>query len=256
MYRHLYSLSACVLILAILFLIGLTVPAFAQTSPCSAETYVVQAGESLYSIAIKCGIPYAALVGINVEIHDPNMIRPGQVIRLEASVPLYTTPAAGPAQPGGLNSDGDYIARPGDSLARIAFLYRTNIPDILRANPNLRKDWVIVPGQVIHLPADARRVKGWVGVSALTAGPGDIIVVRVVDFPPNADLEINIGELDIDNTVLVYDTVLAKSDANGSARVKITLPYYAWYNEEWVFEVVASAATPQADVLSPIITIK
>jgi LysM repeat protein len=125
----------CALVAAMLFLSSL--PGAAQAANCYGNTYTVSPGESLYSLTLQCGIPYAALLGINVEIPDPNTIRPGQVVRLVAGEPLYNNPTGGPAQVGGLQEDGDYIVRPGDSLARIAYLYRTNVPQLAQLNPQL-----------------------------------------------------------------------------------------------------------------------
>jgi hypothetical protein len=58
--RLLRALFAAALLLALL-------PSQARAQAyCRSETYTVRAGDSLFSIAEDCGIPYAALVGINV----------------------------------------------------------------------------------------------------------------------------------------------------------------------------------------------
>lgn len=226
-----------------------------NVADCDEETYVIVSGDSLALIADECGIPFAALLGINWEIANPDRIRPGQVIRLVAGVALEKPPAAGAAQTGGLQENGDYITRPGDSLARIAYLYRTNIPDILRANPNLSLKRVIYAGQVIHLPPDAKWEKGWVGVNTLRAESDQDIIVHVVDFPAYSEIDLNVGQLDIDGTIYIYDTFDGKTDAIGEARVKVTLPFYAWSDEEWVIEVVTTELPKQVRSVSPIITI-
>ena len=232
-------------------------PAAAQAVKidCFKDTYRIQLGDSLYSIAVECDIPYAALLGINWEIENPDMIRPGQVIRLVAGVALEAPPATGAPQVGGLQENGDYITRPGDLLARIAFLYRTNIPDILRENPHIRADRMIYPGQVIHLPRDAKWEKGWVGVNTLLAESEQEVEVRVIDFPPYADIDLNVAQLDLDNSIYIYDTFEGKTDARGEARVKVTLPFYAWSGEEWVIEVITTELPQMVRSLSPIITI-
>lgn len=240
---------------AALFLFGgPLLPARAQ-STCRGSTYTVLAGDSLYSIAEKCAVPYAALVGINVEISNPDLIRPGQVIRLVAGAPLYTEPAGGPAQPAGLSADGnEYVARPGDSLARIAFLYDTSLASLLEANPDLRADRVIVPGQSIRMPADARKVKGWIGLSTLIAAPGETIEIRLVDFPPYAQVDLNVGEIYFEE-LFIYETEDAQTDARGSARIKFKIPIYAWYEEEWVIEAVTTDRATPARSVSPVILI-
>jgi LysM repeat protein len=246
----------CFTCLAVLFTLFAVAPAPVQAAiDCTNDTYTIQLGDSLYSIAIECEIPYAALVGINVELSDPDMIRPGQVIRLVAGVPLTAPPATGAPQVGGLQADGEYITRPGDSLARIAYLYRTNIPDILRENPQIRANRMLYPGQVIHLPRDAKWTKGWVGVNALIAESEQDIVVRVVDFPAYADIDLNVAQLDLDNTLTLYNTFEGKTDARGEAVVTVTLPFYAWADEEWVIEVITTELPDMVRSVSPIITI-
>jgi LysM repeat protein len=178
------------------------------------------------------------------------------VIRLEAGVPLYNNPVTGPAQEGGLQPDGVYIARTGDSLARIAFLYQTTVAALLAENPEIRMDKVILPGQSIRLPKDAKLEKGWVGVSNLFPDNYETIEVRVVDFPPYADLKLNLGVLDIDNTVLAYETSKGRTDARGQARIEIDIPYYAWNGEEWVVEVVTTSTADRTRAISPVMTIQ
>lgn len=243
------------LLAAALLLALFSTRAQAQSS-CQDDTYTVLAGDSLFSIAEKCGIPYPALVGINVEISEPDWIYPGQVVRLEGGVPLYNNPVTGPAREGGLQPDGVYIAREGDSLARIAYLYQTSIAALLAKNPEIGMEKTIRVGQRIRLPDDARLEKGWVGVSSTYVDNYDTIEVRVVDFPPYSDIDLNLGELDIDNTVLAYETYEGVTDALGQARIEIEIPYYAWTGEEWVVEVVSTSSANRARALSPIMTIQ
>ncbi len=249
----------CALLAACFLLLGTASPARAQ-SVCSRDTYVVQVGDSLSSIAEFCRLSFAGLVGINVELEDPNLIRPGQVIRLVAGAPLYTAPAGGLPDFGGLQEGGQvYIARPGDSLARIAYLYHTTVSELRRYNPAIGDDLVIRVGQRIQMPPDARREKGWVGISTRTASPGEEFEVRVVDFPPYADIDVNLGEQfeleDGSYEFYYYVTIDARTDSRGRARVQVTMPFYAWLGEEWVIEVVTSEQAPMIRAMSPAITI-
>jgi len=243
----------CALVAAMLFLASL--PGAAQAANCYGNTYTVSPGDSLYSISLQCGIPYAALLGINVEIPDPNTIRPGQVVRLVAGVPLYNNPTGGPAQVGGLQEDGDYIVRPGDSLARIAYLYRTNVPQLAQLNPQLGSRGVVHPGQRIHLPDGTSLPKGWIGISTLIARRYEKIEVRLVDFPAYADVDVSLGEMSDDDSVIRYVTYEGQADARGGLRLEVSIPYYAWPGEEWVVEATAESDRP-VRVISPVITIE
>ncbi len=260
--------------LALLLLVGLLATSAALSRPVSAqscgETYVVQKGDTLGSIAEKCDISYVVLININYEIEDPDLIRPGQTIRLTAEIPIYTTPASGPGSNLGLQEGGQYyIVRRGDSLARIAYLYNTTVYDLLQANPQLNNSTAIVPGQYIQLPYDKRPNKGWVGVSTLTASSYDEIEVRVDDFPPYAnlqfrlhqdwgeeyeDLEDYFGDFYDDDLYSVITE--GRTDALGKAMTIMKIPYWAYEEEIWVVDVYVLDEGEDAEpVTSPDITI-
>jgi len=236
------------LLIAVCLLAGpAPMPAHAQI--CG-KTYKVQAGETLYSIAEKCRLSYVVLVSINFELSDPGLIYPDQIIRLEAEAPLefFQQPEDGPAQPGGRQGDGTYIVRPGDSLARIAFLYNTTLWDLIEANPLLNGGAAVTPGQVVRMPPSARKEKGWVGLSTLSADGSDEIDVRVVDFPPYADIEFRLGVRD--ESDYAFATVEARTDARGEARGTIEIPWFAWRGEIWEVRVVTTGEAAGEDIRS------
>ena len=243
--------------------------AFAEAVPARAQfcddTYIVQPGDTLGSIAEECGLDYIVLVNINYEISDPNLIRPGQVIRLTAEIPLYTTPASGPAQDLGLQDGGSlYVVRKGDSLARIAYLYNTTVYEIFEVNPQLHWTPVIYPGQQLRMPADAKKKKGWVGVSDLTLEAYDEFEVRLVDFTPYATVEYRLHQKftwedddEFFDPTLFSEIWEGSTDANGSGRITLRMPYWAYEDEIWVVDVVVLEEGDQAvPVSSPDITIE
>ena len=231
-------------------LLAAAAPAPAQAQFCGV-TYTVRAGDTLYSIAEECGISYVVLISINYEISDPSKIYPGQVIRLEAEVPLnqYRQPASGPGVDAGYQEGGTYVVRKNDSISRIAYLYGTTISEIVRYNPILRQRLVIVPGQVLVLPPEARRGKGWVGVSANRAEGGDDIEVRVVDFPAYAMIEMNLMLREEED--FSYFTVQVQTDARGDARAVLEIPWYAWEDEIYEVHVTNLDDGDQPVVKSP-----
>ncbi len=261
--------------LAILLIAAFMVASFGAQpvrAACGA-TYTVGQGDTLYSIAQKCNLRYVVLININYEISDPNLIRPGQVIRLTAEEPIdeYTRPISGPDQPYGLQPDGTYIVRKGDSLARIAYLYSTTLWDLYQANPELGGRPVVYAGQVIRLPENARQIKGWVGVSSRGPAYQSSIRVRTVDFPPYTTVKFRLHELteeeaarpiteagpdDIrrDDSLSIF--VDGTTDARGSVRTTIKLPYWARNKEYWVVDVFTDTQT-EDDVLarSPVMVI-
>jgi len=61
-------------------------------STCGA-TYTVVRGDFLRKIAVKCGVTLAALVKANPQIHNINLIFPGQVINIPAAIPVTGSPS-------------------------------------------------------------------------------------------------------------------------------------------------------------------
>lgn len=111
--------------------------------------HVVQAGETLYSIASYYGVSADAIAAAN-GIANPDYIRAGQSLR----VPGSSMPA-----PHGAHGDvaashwggGRYVVKPGDTLHAIAWQTGTSVSAIMAANgianPNL-----IYAGQALVLP--------------------------------------------------------------------------------------------------------
>lgn len=107
----------------------------------STINYVVQQGDNLSSIAARYGTTYEAIAKLN-GISNPNLIYPGQVLKIESSK--------------GQGIDGEaiyYTVKPGDNLSSIASKYGMSYQTLASingiSNPNL-----IYPGQVLLLKGD------------------------------------------------------------------------------------------------------
>lgn len=115
-------------------------PAPAPAKPVAAGTYTVKKGDTLSGIAAKYGTTYQQLAAIN-GIKNPNLIYPGQVIKLTGSAPA-AKPAAKPSAPAAQY----YTVVKGDNLTKIAKKYGTTVQQLVAwngiKNPNL-----IYPGQ-------------------------------------------------------------------------------------------------------------
>lgn len=125
---------------------GVPTPPPPPSPPAPGGDYVVQAGESLSSIAAKINMPggWQALYALNRDVigPDPDMILPGMRLRTSGA------PAPTPSKP-------EIVVRSGDSLSSIAI--REQIPGgwqaLFNANRDRIKDPdVIFPGQKLRRP--------------------------------------------------------------------------------------------------------
>ena len=259
--------------LILLVVLGWARPAQAATkAPLAACTdpYVVQPGDTFYSIAQACGgsgMNYIMLININPQISDPDKLYPGELIRLTAEEPLPFVGQTGQPVQGGLQEGGVFIVRPGDSLAGIGYLYNTTVNELYRYNPQLWRQPRILPGDRIQLPPDARRSKGWVGVSSIQATSGDVIDIRVVDFPPYTDIDFVLrlywekiygpGSGDPYDSMSYAVFADGKTDAVGEAHAALQMPSYSslTVGKPWIVEVYTSESAQHVSALSAQIAI-
>lgn len=107
----------------------------------SEVVYTVQKGDTLSGIATKYGTTYQKIAAYN-GIADPNLIHPGQKIKIPAAGGATTTPQV-----------KTYTVKKGDSLWSIAAATLGNgarWPEIQKANS--LSGTVIHPGQVLKIP--------------------------------------------------------------------------------------------------------
>ena len=106
-------------------------------TPSPETTYIVVSGDTLSGIAARYGTTYQALAAYN-GIANPNLIHPGQVIRI---------PGSGS---GSTSGEQYYTVVSGDNLTRIANRYGTTVNQLVAwngiKNPNL-----IYPGQKLRV---------------------------------------------------------------------------------------------------------
>jgi LysM repeat protein len=152
----------------VLFVLGLTgTPISALAGGVCGGTYVVDAGDTVDSIAARCGTSASAIYAANPGISGT--LYTGQVLMLpgsNASVPstpipantitatvnnyntynYYNYPAASSS------SNGTYIVQPGDSFSSIASRYGLSVQQLWAANPQILNINYIYAGQVIYIP--------------------------------------------------------------------------------------------------------
>jgi LysM repeat protein len=126
------------LIMMLVFVIGI-MPALAAPRGQSGTVHVVQAGDTLYSIARRYGVSVAAITAAN-GIVNPNHIWVGQRL-------VIPTGGWQPQPVGGTT----HVVQPGENLTRIALRYGVSTWAIAQAN-NLANVNYIYVGQVLIIP--------------------------------------------------------------------------------------------------------
>ncbi len=99
--------------------------------------YVVQWGDTLYSIARRFGVTVDAIMRAN-GLTNPNYIRAGQVL----IIPTLPPPPPGPVT---------YVVQPGDNLYRISLKFGVPIEAIIAVN-RIVNPWYIRAGQLLIIP--------------------------------------------------------------------------------------------------------
>lgn len=106
----------------------------------AAGLYVIQRGDTLFSIARARGIRLAGLLRMNPQITDPDRIVAGQVVRVP--VPRDRPYEVRP-----------YTVQRGDTLFSIARAHGVTVEELLRLNPQIAEANRIGVGQTVWVPA-------------------------------------------------------------------------------------------------------
>lgn len=121
---------------------GLLAAPTAKAQDCG-ESTVIASGDSLSSIAARCGVTVDEIMAVNPLLPSPRFVFPG--LRINLPPP--------PAAPLPSRDVFRYVVRPGDTLFGIARANDVTLPDIYRLNPNIDAsslrvgDTVLLPGR-------------------------------------------------------------------------------------------------------------
>lgn len=172
------SVCALALALAISLLPAWTALAQQAAPPYAGPTatYIVRAGDTLFSIAARYHSTVAALAQLN-GIVNPTMIYVGQSL----NVPVATSQPSAPSATATPAPAGDmvYIVQPGETLYRIAVRYGTTAWTLAAYN-KLASPSVIYAGQRLMIPSGS---KNSASVPALPALPDPFVSVDVAPLP-------------------------------------------------------------------------
>jgi peptidoglycan endopeptidase LytE len=130
-------------LLSAILLASFAIPGTALAWSGCGTTYMVQWGDTLSSVADRCGTTVAAIRQAN-----PNLgywLYAGQTIYLP-----------GPYVPQPVVTSKTYVVQWGDTLRNIAARMNVTVNDILTVNPQIwNPNWIFF-GQVINIPAPAQ----------------------------------------------------------------------------------------------------
>ncbi len=104
---------------------------------------VVRPGDTLFFFAQTFGVSVQDILAVNPGIIDPDVIYPGQIVRIPARPPAGPNPGFARAQ---------YLVRPGDTLFAIARMFGLTVDLLVGENPQIKDPNLIFAGQVINLP--------------------------------------------------------------------------------------------------------
>jgi LysM repeat protein len=152
-----------ILVLFVLVLIG--TPISGQAGGVCGGTYVVDAGDTVDSIAARCGTSASAIYAANPGISGT--LYAGQVLILpgsNASVPSTPIPTKAP-------SGTYYVVQPGDTFSGIASRYGLSLQQLWAANPYIQNINVLYVGQVLYIPPSSGSPTYPVGTPATAPVP-------------------------------------------------------------------------------------
>lgn len=125
----------------------LCIPGAPQCSlNCQGGIYIVQPGDTIFTIATKLNVSVDALIGCNPQVPNPNLIFPGQAL----CTPTGAIPVCGPECQGGI-----YTVVPGDTMFIIATKLNVPLDQLVACNPQLPNPKIIFPGQKLCIPGVA-----------------------------------------------------------------------------------------------------
>ena len=99
------------------------------------STYYVQKGDTLRIIANKYGTTVDALLKLNPQITNQNLIYVGQAVTV----------------PSGSSGASTYVVQKGDTLRIIANKFGTTVDNLMALNPKVKNANLIYVGQVLNV---------------------------------------------------------------------------------------------------------
>ena len=120
----------------------------------SGGNYIVQPGDTLYSIARRSGMSLNTLLSIN-GLSQSSVIRPGQTLSVSGNASQATATQVSYQSAGSTSGNGTYTVKAGDTLYRIAYNHGISLTTLLSIN-GLSETSTIRPGQQLVVSGSAK----------------------------------------------------------------------------------------------------
>lgn len=121
------------------FTLAVSIPALTPSPVTRTNSYTVQKGDTLFSIAVRFNTTVTALLRANPDIPNGNVILVGQVIYLPGATITLS------------NGKIVYVVRSGDTMVSIAQKFNTTLALLIGNNPQITNLNLIYPGQRINI---------------------------------------------------------------------------------------------------------
>ncbi len=117
----------------------------------STGVYTVKQGDTLSGIASKHGMSLSALLKLNTQISNPNVLNVGQAIKVSGSVSSSGNSSSSGSNVIAPSVSATYTIKSGDTLSAVAKAYKMNLSTLLSLNPEITNPSVLKVGQVIKV---------------------------------------------------------------------------------------------------------
>jgi murein DD-endopeptidase MepM/ murein hydrolase activator NlpD len=187
-----YLIGSCLALLIMLLCFAAAAPVAAQEATAEPPVYVVQPGDTLFSIAQRFDSTVEAIVAAN-DIADPSLIRVGQRLIIPTArpelVPVLESAPQSRVHP----------VRPGEALPSLAFQYGTTFWT-LRDENDLHQLGLLWPGQKLQIPPPTAPTTGTLRFPEISASPAQVVQGRSMLIRVRSE-----GALDLGGSFLGQD---------------------------------------------------
>jgi LysM repeat protein len=235
---------------------GLGLAQFDRQANLCGSTYIVQDGDSLAKIAVRCNVSLNSLLVANPQLANPNVIYTGMTIFIPGGgailqpIPTLTPGVITSTSTAGVPVTGSlvYAVQTGDSLSRIASVHGMSEENLIAANPGIDRYTILYPGINLVIPGSANRPL--VGISPTTGVMGTTITLVASGFTANQAVRIGFGP----QLGGIQQLDLKTAAADGTLILRYVLPASANRDEGYIF-VVQKADDPTVHVVSNVFTL-